>query len=126
VLRLANPLVRGVLRSRAHALLSARLVLLSYRGHRTRRRFDIPLRYVVLADGRLVAIAVRRERKLWWRSFSESRDATLLLRGSSVAVVGRLAEDGPAEEARAAYAARYPRSAGLLGDAALVVFERAG
>jgi hypothetical protein len=118
--------VRALLRSRAHRLLSDDLVLLSYEGHRSTRTFHVPLRYAELAGGRIVAMAVRPEGKLWWRSFSEPRDAVVLLRGVSLDARGLLAVGAVREEARAAYAARYPRSTGLLEDAALVVFERAG
>jgi hypothetical protein len=126
LLRLANPVVRAVLCSRAHALLSGRLTLLSYEGHRSGRTFHIPVRYAELGDGRVVAIAVRPRRKLWWRSFAEPREAALELRGHRVPVVGRLAEGDAREQAAAAYASRYPGSAGLVRDAALVVFEWAG
>ena len=68
-LRLANPLVRVVLRSPVHRVLSGRLLVLSYRGHRSGRTFRIPLRYAETADGAFVAVAVRPDRKLWWRSF---------------------------------------------------------
>ena len=126
LLRAANPLVRAVLRSRGHVVLSGRFLVLTYRGHRSGRTFHIPLRYAELTDGRLVAMAVRPARKLWWRSFAAPREATLELRGARVPVVGRLAEGPLRDEARATYAARYPRSTRLLEGAALVVFERAG
>ena len=112
--------------SRVHALLSDTLAVLSYDGHRSGRTFHIPVRYAELGDDRLVAIAVRPERKLWWRSFAEPRDATLELRGHRVRVVGRLVEGDVRKQAAAAYASRYPHSAGLASDAALVVFQRAG
>ena len=92
VLRLANPVVRGVLDSRAHRLLSRRLVVLGYRGHRSTRSFHIPLRYAETTGGAIVALAVSPERKLWWRSFAEPSAATLILRGERVAAVGALAE----------------------------------
>ena len=88
--------------------------------------FHVPLGYAELAGGRYAAVAFRPGRKLWWRSFTEPRDATLLLRGAPVAVVGRVADGSLANEARTAYGTRFPRSARLLADAALVVFERAG
>ena len=118
--------MRGILRSRAHRLLSARLIVVEYRGRTSGRTFAIPLRYAPLAGDRLVALAVEPARKLWWRSFAEPRDAVVLLRRVPVTVIGRLSQGALQEEARAAYAARYPRSVRLLGDAALVVFERAG
>ena len=126
LLRLGNPLVSGVLRSRAHRLLSGSLIVLEYQGRKTGRTFAIPLRYAETADGRLVALAVEPGRKHWWRSFAEPRPAVALHRGSQCVVLGTLAEGSLREEARAAYAARYPRSAPLIEDAALVVFERSG
>ena len=124
LLRVGNPLVRAILRSPAHALLSGRLVVLEYEGRRTGRSFAIPLRYAEAGDGRLVSLAVEPRRKQWWRSFVEPRPAVVVHRGQRHAVLGALADGEARAEARAAYAGRYPRSARLLDDAALVVFER--
>ena len=126
VLRLANPVVRRLLASPFHRLLSERLLVLTYRGHRSGRSFSIPLRYAELADGRLVAAAVRPASKLWWRSFRSSRDAVITLRRADFAASATLAAGQARAEAAAAYEARYPRSARLLDDAALVVFTRTG
>jgi hypothetical protein len=115
-----------VLRSRAHVLLSGRLAVLEYAGRRSGTVFAIPVRYAETPDGTLVAIAVRPGRKLWWRSFAAPHDAMLELRGRRVAVVGTVADGRLRDEAATAYRARYPRSARLLGDAALVVFVRPG
>ena len=123
VLRLANPLVRAVLRSPVHRVLSGRLLVLSYRGNRSGRTFRIPLRYAASADGTVVAVAVRPARKLWWRSFRSGRDGTLVLRGRSVGAHGTLLAGGPRDTALDAYVARYPRSARFVRDAAIVVFE---
>jgi hypothetical protein len=126
LLRLGNPLVSGVLRSRAHRLLSGSLVVLEYEGRKSGRLFAIPLRYAETESGRLVALAVEPARKHWWRSFVEPRRAVVVLRRSRRDVVGTLAEGSLRDEARAVYAARYPRSAPLVEGAALVVFERPG
>jgi hypothetical protein len=126
LLRPANPVVRAVLRSPAHALLSDRLAILSYVGHRSGVEFQIPVRYAETRDRAFVAIAVRPGRKLWWRSFADSRKAALLVRRRSLPVVGRLAVGESRERAAAAYLARYPRSASPVRDAAIVVFERTG
>ena len=99
---------------------------MTYEGRRSGRTFEIPVRYAELDGARFVAIAVRPERKLWWRSFAEPRDAELLLRGARVPVVGIVGDGRLRDEAVDAYRARYPRSAGLLRDAAVVIFERAG
>jgi len=124
--RLGNPVVRAILRSRLHPALSARLLVLSYRGHRSGRAFDIPLRYAETAERHLVVLAVGPEQKLWWRSFAVATDASVTLRGRARAVVGALADGPTRADALGAYLARYPRSAGLVRDAAVVVLVPTG
>ncbi len=123
VLRLANPLVRIVLESRAHRLLSGRLVLLAYRGRRSGREFRIPLRYAETDAGAVVALAVRADRKQWWRAFRTADPATLTLRGARVAALGLVAAGPERDTALRAYLDRYPGTAGLTSDAAVVVFR---
>jgi hypothetical protein len=125
LLRLANPVVRAALGSRLHPLLSGRLVVVTYRGRRTGRMFAIPLRYAKGEGGGLVAIAVRPSEKLWWRAFAEPAPASVTLRGATVAVTGRLTAGEGRDEALAAYVTRFPRSAKLAQDAAIVVFTLA-
>jgi hypothetical protein len=125
MLRIANPMVRTILDSRAHRLLSGRLVVLGYSGHRSEGSFRIPLRYADATDGGLVALAVRPEQKLWWRSFAKPSPATLTLRGRRIEAVGTLVEGDEREPAFEAYVARFPRSTELARDAAIVVFRRA-
>ena len=90
LLRLANPVVRAVLGSPGHRLLSGGLLVLTYRGHRSGRTFRIPLRYATMPGDRIVALAVAADGKLWWRSFSQPAPATLLVGGAERAVSGRL------------------------------------
>ena len=70
--RVVNPLVRGLLRSPAHGLLSGRLALLSVTGRRSGRTFTFPVGYH--RDGDRVTISVASpERKRWWRNLSDAR-----------------------------------------------------
>ena len=126
LLRLANPLVRVLLDSRLHGALSGRLVLVAYSGRRSGRRFRIPLRYATTGDGAVVAVvavALRPERKQWWRAFAPAGPATLTLRGVDVSADGQVALGAAREAALEAYLGRYPRSRGLAHDAAVVVFR---
>ena len=123
LLRVANPVVRAVLGSPAHRLLSGRLLVLDYRGQRTGRGYRIPLRYAETETGDLVAVAVNPERKRWWRSFSEPSAATVLLRGASVDVVGALTSGDGRATVLARYDACNPRGARWTRDAAVVVFS---
>ncbi len=123
-LRLANPVVRLVLDSPAHRLLSARLAVLEYRGRRSGRTFRIPLRYAETSRGAFVVLAVRAPGKLWWRSFEAPAQATLLVRGRRLPVRGGVVHGDRRRDALAAYLAAYRRSDRVARDAAVVVFER--
>jgi len=111
-----------VLRSRSHALLSGRLLLLSYRGHRSGRHYEIPLRYAETEDGCLVTVAVDAEAKLWWRSFRAPSPALVLLRGEGLAVSGAVADGVLRANMLARYAVGRPRVERLTEGAAVVLF----
>ena len=86
--RVVNPLVRGLLRSPAHGLLSGRLALLSVTGRRSGRTFTFPVGYH--RDGDRVTISVASpERKRWWRNLSEAAPVEIWLAGVRRAGTGR-------------------------------------
>ena len=78
--RAINPLVRLVLRSPAHGLLSGHLALLSVTGRRSGRTFTFPVGYD--RDGDRVTIGVDwPERKRWWRNLLEPAPVEIWLAG---------------------------------------------
>src|SRR3954468_20874053 len=99
--RLINPLVRMLLRSPLHPLLSRRLVLLRVTGRRTGRTFEIPVGYVGEASGLVVTVGAP-ERKQWWRNISESTPVTVILRGRARTGVASLVHDGGTTKVRIA------------------------
>jgi hypothetical protein len=114
LLRLANPVVRLVLRSRAHRLLSGSLALLEYRGRRTGRLHVIPVLYATRA-GEVVVLAALPAYKQWWRTFRSGAPATLVIRGEPRQVTGLLLEGAKRREVLRAYLGRFPRAARPLG-----------
>lgn len=78
--RALNPVVRGLLRSPAHGLVSGRLALITVTGRRSGAAYTFPVAYV--QDGEQVTITVGwPERKRWWRNLLEGAPVTLVLRG---------------------------------------------
>jgi len=78
--RMVNPVVRGVLRSPAHRLLSGHLALLTVTGRRSGRAFTFPVGYH--QEGDRVTIGVDwPERKRWWRNLSEDAPVEIWLAG---------------------------------------------
>ncbi len=110
--RVMNPLVRAILRSRLHGLLSGSLVLLSYTGRKSGRRITIPVTYAEDANG-LVVFVGRPELKRWWRSLRGGAPVTVRLRGRErTAFAEAVTGDAEAVAAgRRVYLARFPRAA---------------
>ncbi len=91
-MRAQNPLVRGLLRSPAHGLLSARVLLISSTGRRSGRSFTLPVQYVREGDEVVVTVGWP-EKKTWWRNFTgEPRPVTLRLAGRDVGGTARAVE----------------------------------
>jgi F420H(2)-dependent quinone reductase len=66
-----NPLVRLLIRSPLHPLVSRRIALITFTGRRSGRRYTIPVGYQL--DGARLTITVGSpERKVWWRNLSGS------------------------------------------------------
>lgn len=105
----ANPLFRLVLRSRFHRVVSDRLVLVSYVGSRSGRRYTFPVAYHQ-RDGTIVAVTPKRESN-WWRKFQDPRECRVWLRGNEYTVTGELVTD----DERELLLAEYVEDHGLLG-----------
>ncbi len=114
LLRLANPVVRAVLDSRAHRLLSGSLMVLEYRSLHSGRAFRIPLLYAHDGDT-IVSLALRPDSKQWWRTFRAPTPAGLVVGGRARDVDGLVLSGQEAATALSLYLARFPRAAPALG-----------
>jgi hypothetical protein len=106
-----NPVVRGLLRSPAHRVLSRSVLLLAYTGRRSGVRRELPAMYAVLGD-RFVVVAGQPDTKTWWRNFAgDVRPVTVTVAGRRGSCRARLLEPRTAEHQLAldAYRRRYPR-----------------
>ena len=78
--RVGNPLVRMLLRSPLHGVLSAQVALITVTGRRSGRGFTFPVFYE--QDGDRVTVTVGwPERKLWWRNLRDGGRVGMRLRG---------------------------------------------
>ena len=74
-----NPVVKCLLRSPLHGLMSRNTMIVRYTGRRSGKTFEIPISYAVI-DGALVGFTAREGR--WWRNFEQGGSAQLLVAGS--------------------------------------------
>ena len=111
---LANPIVRAVLCSPAHRLLSGNLLLLDYTGRRTGHRYVLPVGYApASAGGDLIVVVGQHATKTWWRNFNtQPQQVTVQLCGHPAQASARLLKVGTDEHAQAvrAYNTRLPRA----------------
>ena len=80
VMRLLNPVIRGLLRSPLHGLLSEQILLLTYSGRRSGRSYTLPVGYVRDGDALLI-VSQHSELKQWWRNLRGGALVSLFLRG---------------------------------------------
>jgi hypothetical protein len=62
-----QPVVRALLRSPAHRVMSRGVLLLTYTGRRSGRRYTLPVQYA-RADQSLILWPAHHDRKRWWRN----------------------------------------------------------
>lgn len=78
--RTINPIVRTLLRSPAHGLVSSHLALITVTGRRSGRSYTFPVGYH--RDGDHVTIGIDwPDRKRWWRNLRDEAPVELRLAG---------------------------------------------
>lgn len=89
LVRVANPILRVLLRSPLHRVASAGLVLLRFKGRRSGKTYEIPVAYHRLGGDPLTAFT--RER--WQRNFEGGTPLTVVLEGRTRRAGGELVRD---------------------------------
>jgi deazaflavin-dependent oxidoreductase (nitroreductase family) len=114
LLRRMNPLIRALLRSPLHGVLSRDLLVLTYRGAKSGLRRELPLSYVE-HDGRLYLCT---RSSVWPRNLRVHPDVELQLRGRAVAATAHLVDPESAEacDALRAFLTHNPRTGEILYD----------
>ncbi|MEE4185709.1 MAG: hypothetical protein V2J12_08075 [Gammaproteobacteria bacterium] len=105
-----NPLMRLLLRSPLHGLLSDSIVLITYRGRRSGKQYSTPVRYVRMPD--CIRCYSNHETK-WWRNLRDGAEVRMLTAGSESGYRTEVIEnDLPRiREALAHYFSVYPEDA---------------
>jgi deazaflavin-dependent oxidoreductase (nitroreductase family) len=118
--RVGNLFVIGLLRSPLHRLASGSLLLITYRGRSSGRRFTIPVMYAE-REGTLTIVVGHAERKRWWRNLRGGAEVEVQLRGRRLRGQAEVVGDSGAVER---YLARYPRARTTIEAAESPTFVR--
>jgi hypothetical protein len=112
VLRRFNWLIRAILRSPLHGMMSRDLVQLDYVGHKSGKRLSLPLSYAE-HDGRLYLCS---RNSLWWRNLRGGAQVEVWLRGTRITARPTVL-DLSTQEARdglRAFVSKHPRTGEML------------
>lgn len=90
VFRAVNRIVRPVLRSRLHPVLSSRLMLLTYTGARTGRQYAIPIAFYSWEAAEVWAFGARTG---WISNLRDGRTVRLRIRGREISAHPTVVED---------------------------------
>ena len=116
--RLVNPMLRVLLRSPLHGLLSDSILLLTYRGKKSGQEYSLPVQYVRIGQTFYI-IPGLPERKTWWRNLTGGAPVDLWVRGEKLAaqaqVVSRKQDEADVVDGLIAYFTRFPAAAQARG-----------
>jgi hypothetical protein len=88
-----NHLVKAILRSPAHGMLSDRLLVMTVTGRRTGKRRSFPVAYRLDAEDKLYIHIDWPEKKLWWRNLKAPAPVSVRLRGTQLSGIGEAQGD---------------------------------
>lgn len=116
VLRAINPFVSMILRSRLHRMLSGRLMLLTFAGRKTGRRYTIPVGYTREGDALVLFSSYT-----WWKNLRGGPPVMLRLQGRERTGRAEVIEDpaAVAEELERLIAKHGLEDAGMITGLAL-------
>jgi deazaflavin-dependent oxidoreductase (nitroreductase family) len=85
-----NPMMRGLLKSPFHSIISKNTMLMTYTGRKSGKTYTTPMNYLAL-NGALYTTSYRD--RVWWRNLRGGADVTLSLRGEKVPARAETIED---------------------------------
>lgn len=109
---IGNTFVGGILRSPFHGLLSKNMMLITFTGRVSGKRYTTPVNYLLLGD--LLYVASLRDRT-WWRNLRGGGPVTLRLNGEKVRGWGDVIEDEGMHQHLLAYLQEAPNLARYFG-----------
>jgi deazaflavin-dependent oxidoreductase (nitroreductase family) len=105
-----NPVMRFLLRSPVHGLLSNSLMLITFTGRKSGKQFTTPVRYIQTGDTVRCFTAAENQ---WWRNLRSAARVSLLIKRQSGEYQAQALFDNPAviKEQLVSYLALFPQDA---------------
>lgn len=105
-----NPIVRFLLKSPIHQFWSSSLLLITFEGRNSGKKFTTPVRYISIGE---TVRCFTLSQNQWWRNFRGGSDVSLRIKGSEKLYHAVAVENDPAEIEKwlVYYLAKYPQDA---------------
>ena len=89
-----DPIMKGLLRSPLHGLISKNMMLITYTGRKSGEKFTTPVNYLSMKqdEHQFLATTSMRER-VWWRNLRGGAPVTVRLRGKDYPATAEVIED---------------------------------
>jgi deazaflavin-dependent oxidoreductase (nitroreductase family) len=89
-----NPIIQWLLRSPFHGFVSKNMMLITYTGRKSGKKFTTPVNYLHMTQGqdKFLATTSLRERT-WWRNLRGSAPVALRLQGKDLPAAAEVIED---------------------------------
>ena len=114
--KFANPFVGLILSSHMHKWLSPSIVLITYQGRKSGKKYTLPVQYVQ-SDDTLYIIPGAARQKNWWRNLRGGEPVELLLGGHHIQAFAEVlageADCGVIAEALRVFILKFPAAAQL-------------
>ena len=109
-----NPIIRSLLRSPIHGLMSGNLMLITFTGRKSQRLFTTPVRYIRVGD---TVRCFTSPETSWWRNLRGGADVILRLKGQDNQYHAIVIENDPdkIKEALRHYLGAFPQDAEYHG-----------
>lgn len=75
-----NPIIKSILESRLHGVISRQLMLVKFKGRKSGKEFVTPTAYNEF-DGTIIITIVEMKNKKWWKNYTEVWPMDVLVRG---------------------------------------------
>ena len=116
--RLVNPMLRILLRSPLHGLLSDSILLLTYHGKKSGQEYTLPVQYARIGQAFYIVPGFP-ERKVWWRNLTGGAPVDFWVRGEKLTaqaqVVSGKQDESDLVDGLTAYFTRFPSAAQAHG-----------
>jgi deazaflavin-dependent oxidoreductase (nitroreductase family) len=87
-----NAMMVALLRSPLHGLISSGIMLVTYVGRKTGKRYNVPISYVRDEEDEDVLWTISLRKRTWWRNLRGGMEVTLRLRGRNRVATGEVLE----------------------------------